>query len=272
MSGDVIARHEMESLLDRKVGSGSIPVNDIAYLDWRVHRAFGFDGRLRIKDRATGEDVTAEVRRGHPAGPDKFDEELWNASLLMNRAVIDGPAPGEEPLLRKEGWKPEAILAHSNELAERERDLVERLNKDPKWRRSRLRDVIAVRELLFWFRDVFDEACVNHGFADIGDLLARQPEIRHHFDSMPSFDVSVTLKEAYHRNPNHRWTPNDMHDLMMLSSVVPYCDIVVTDKAAAAHANATGLATRANTIVLSKLEDVLTHIGFGEIATSSSSI
>ena len=267
--GDVIARHEMESLLDREVGQGSIPLRDIAYLDWGVDRAFGFDGRLRIKDKATGADVTAEVRNRHPAGPDKFDEAVWKASVLRNRAAIDGPAPGEEPLLRKEGWRPEAILAQYRELADGESALVDRLNKDPKWRRSRLRDVIAVREVLFWFRDVFDEACVNHGFADIGDLLATQPEIRHHFYSMPSFDVSATLKAAYHRNPEHRWTPNDMHDIAMLSAVVPYCDIVVTDKAAASHVNVTGLAKRANTIVLSKLEDVPAHIGFGKTAAST---
>ena len=262
--GDVIGRHEMESLLDREVGPGSIPLNDIAYLDWGVHRAFGFDGRLRIKNRVSGAGVTAEVRNENPAGPDKFDEELWNASMLMNRAAIDGPAPEEEPLLRKEGWRPEAIWVQSRDLADEERALVDRLNKDPKWRRNRLRDVVAVREILFRSRDVFDEACVNHGFTDIGDLLPTKPEVRHHFRSMPSFDVTVTLKEAYHRNPDHRWTPNDMHDLMMLSSVVPYCDIVVTDKAAASHVNATGLAQRANTIVLSKLEDVLAQIQLGK--------
>ena len=270
-SGDVIAQLEMESLLDREVGLGCVPPNEVAYLDWGVHRAFGLDGRLKIKDKATGADVTAEVRHGHPAGPDKFDEELWNATVLMNRAVLDGPTPGEEPFLRKDGWRPEAILAHSDELADGESALVDRLNKDPKWRRNRLRDVIAAREVIFWFRDVFDRACVNHGFADIGDLLARQPEIRHHFHSMPSFDVYVTLKEAYHRNQDHLWTHNDMHDLMMLSSVVSYCDVVVTDKAAASHVNATGLAKRANTVVLSKLEDVLAHIGCDEPGGSISS-
>lgn len=263
-SGDVIARHEIESLLDRQVGTGSTPLNEVAYLDWGIHRAFGFDGRLRIKNKTTGADVTAEVRGGYAAGPEKFDEELWKASFLTNRALIDGPAPEEEPELRKAGWQPEIFWAQSKELADGESALVARLNADPKWRRTRLRDIIAAREILFWFRDVFDEACANHGFADIGDLLARQPEIRHHFHSMASFDVSVTLKEAYHSNPNHRWTPNDMRDLMMLSSVVPYCDIVVTDKAAASHVNATGLAKRGNTIVLSKLDDLLAHIGVPE--------
>ncbi len=163
-------------------------------------------------------------------------------------------------------------MAQSRERADGETALVERLNADPKWRRTRLWDVIAVREIVFLFRDVFDEACANHGFADMGDLLAERPEIRHHFHSMPSFDVSVTLKAAYHSNPNHRWTPNDMNDLMMLSSVVPYCDIVVTDKAAAAHVNATGLAKRANTIVLSKLEDVLAHIGVAENGSRSQAL
>ena len=50
---------------------------------------------------------------------------------------------------------------------------------------------------------------------------------------------------------------NDIHDIDAMGSTLPYCDIVVTDKAVASHANQTKLAERLGTIVVSQLSDVL---------------
>jgi len=55
---------------------------------------------------------------------------------------------------------------------------------------------------------------------------------------MPSFDVSVTLKTSYHQGPTRRWAANDIHDSDAVSSTIPYCDVVLTDRAVAAHAAA----------------------------------
>jgi hypothetical protein len=83
------------------------------------------------------------------------------------------------------------------------------------------------------------------------------PEVaRHAFDVMPSFDVSVSLKTAYHRNPAHNWTPNDIHDIDALASTLPYCDIVVTDKEVASHIVQTGLSRRFKTAVLRRLAEL----------------
>ncbi len=77
---------------------------------------------------------------------------------------------------------------------------------------------------------------------------------------MPSFDVAVTLKTEYHRDRLHHWTTNDIHDIDALGSTLPYCDIVVTDKAVASHALRTGLAERLGTVVLSQLNDLAPHL------------
>ena len=77
---------------------------------------------------------------------------------------------------------------------------------------------------------------------------------------MPSFDVAVTLKTAYHRDATHRWTSNDIHDIDALGSTLPYCDIVVTDKAVASTAAQTGLSDRLNTVVLARVEDLVQHL------------
>jgi hypothetical protein len=76
-------------------------------------------------------------------------------------------------------------------------------------------------------------------------------------NSMPSFDVSVTIKTAYHRDPMHRWTTNDIAEIDAVGSTLPYCDIVVTDKAVASHIERTKLSERLGTIVLSRLSDLV---------------
>jgi hypothetical protein len=77
---------------------------------------------------------------------------------------------------------------------------------------------------------------------------------------MPSFDVAVTLKTSLHRNPKHIWKPNDIHDIDALGSTIPYCDIVVTDKAMKTHATRTGLADRLSTVVVSSLSELPDHL------------
>jgi hypothetical protein len=81
------------------------------------------------------------------------------------------------------------------------------------------------------------EDILRRGLAERGvareSVFTNVDETKRSFYSMPSFDVSVTLKTAYHRDPSHRWTANDILDVDALSSTVPYCDVVVTDKAAA---------------------------------------
>jgi hypothetical protein len=91
-------------------------------------------------------------------------------------------------------------------------------------------------------------------------IFPRLEDTRQAMDSMPSFDVAVTLKTAYHRDPMHRWTPNDIHDIDALGSTLPYCDVVVTDKAAARHVHRTGLAERLGTVVLWRLSDLPQHL------------
>ena len=58
---------------------------------------------------------------------------------------------------------------------------------------------------------------------------------------MPSQRVIVELKTSYHRNPNHRWTTNDLHDIDAMSLALPYCDVVLTDAAVRSHAQRSGL-------------------------------
>ena len=51
-------------------------------------------------------------------------------------------------------------------------------------------------------------------------------------DGMPSTRVAVSLKEHYHRNRQHNWTSNDIHEFDASAVAMPYCHAVFTDAAA----------------------------------------
>ncbi len=254
----LISDHEIEAMLDRVVGPSSNPINPMHYLDWGIARAFGIVGGFKVRS-ASGEDVTAAVRTTHPDGPDAFDSILTNAELELNRKVITGPAPDEEAEMRELGWNQGRTFEIAEKRAAQEVEQVGRFDQDPRWRRGRIRDVVAAREVFIEINEALYRGLSLRGTTLEAAFPRRQDTMRA-FDSMPSFDVAVTLKTAYHRNPLHRWTPNDIHDIDAMGSTLPYCDIVVTDSAVASHANQTKLAERLGTIVTSQLSDLAQHL------------
>ena len=178
----------------------------------------------------------------------------------LNRSIIDGPETGQDDAeLRKLGWNPRTAFEAVQRAALAERAQVARFNQYPRWRRGRIRDVIAAREMANELNEILSKALYERsvGLEEVApDIEGR----RRVFDVMPSFDVLVTLKTEYHRNPNHHWTANDICDIYALAGTLPYCDVVVTDKAIASHSTRTGLAKRLNTVVLVNLADLPEHL------------
>jgi hypothetical protein len=76
---------------------------------------------------------------------------------------------------------------------------------------------------------------------------------RRFVDSMPSADVCVSLITAAHRNPQTRWTGNDMFDIDALGVAVPYCDVVVTERHARHALEIAGAPARSGTAVMATL-------------------
>lgn len=256
----VVSAHEVEEMLDRVVGPNPTPVNTMRYLDWGVVRAFGMVGGFRIRREPDGADITDETRAAWPKGEAAFDRRLAEAELELQRYVLDGPTPVEEPAMRALGWKPRAASAVTENRARQELEQVARFDADPRWRRGRIRDVVASREIVIEIHKTLESGLNDRGVA-LSDVFASPDGTRRHFDAMPSFDVAVTLKTAYHRDSCHRWTTNDIHDIDALGSTLPYCDIVVTDKAVSETARTSGLASRLDTLVLHRLQDLVDHLG-----------
>jgi len=225
----VIEEHEVEALLDRLLGPSPIPIQATDYLD----RGFAHAHGSRQSDVS---DLEPELSR-------------W---------ALDGPAAEEERLLPHFKYNPMATYEVQLQRAAEETEQVERFNADPSWRDPRIRKVVRLREIGSEIGEMLSRGLIARGLEPA--VLTKFGSGLDAFDSMPSFDVSVSLKTAYHRNPKHRWTPNDIHDIDALAGTVPYCDIVVTDKAERGHLVDTGVAERLNTTVLSRVTDLIQHL------------
>ena len=255
-----IVTHEVETLLDDRVGPSHRPINTLPYLDRGVARAFGMVGGFRVHDADDERDVTAQVRASWRGGPEAFDQIVLSAEVGLNRSVLDGPATDEEETeLEAVGYDRVGHMAVQQRRADQENELVALWNKDGQFRRGRIRDAISAREMTIELSDIITRGCMDRGVGTTPILQSRD-DIRSACDSMPSTDVSVTLKASYHRDPNLLWTPNDIADIAALASSIPYCDIVVTDKRIADHANRTGLADRFGTLIAPRLAEIVDRI------------
>ena len=250
----IISRLEIEAVFEARLGPSGTAVGAIDYLGWGVARAFGRVGGFQIVDESD-RNITTRTTATHQKEKDNLMSLLESAELLLNQRIIDGPSPEDEPRMRELGWRPEAAIEIADQRADQEIEQAGRFDQDSRWRRGRTRDVIAVREIEIELGTALsDELCKRE--ETFQSVFPSREEARAAFNSMPSFDTSVTLKTSYHRNSGHSWTRNDIHDIDALASTLPYCDIVVTDKAMADHANRSGLAGRLNTKVFSSLTDL----------------
>ncbi len=238
----ILASLEVESMLDQHVGprSQARHVEEMPYVGYGVGHAFGVSATPRV-----------------PSSYDDKDGSLGAAaSLRFEQKVIEGPIPSEEAEMRASGWDPSRALQVAEDRANDEVEQVERLNEDPKWRGGHLRRVVSAREVLYSINELLHGG-LSERRASLSSLASSPEEVERVFDAMPCFDVAVSLKVEYHRNSQHVWSANDIHDIDALCSTIPYCDIVVTDKAARSAAEKCQLPARYETEVISDVQALL---------------
>jgi hypothetical protein len=251
----VVIRLELEEAFCRRLGESARIYAPLPLIGDGVLRAFGLRGGLRVRD-GDGRDVTEETRAGWPGGREAFDVWRRNAERQANRASLRGPTDEQVPALREQGWNPVKAVEVTERRARQEREQAARLAEDPRWRRGRLRDVVAARYLALEIQPALDEETSERGI-DFVALCPDPERVRRFTDSMPSADVWITLLTARHRNPQTRWTANDIYDADALSVAVPYCDFVVTERHAAHLLHAAGLPARVNTNVVATLDELV---------------
>lgn len=267
----VIASLEFEQVLAARLGNMRLPTAPLDYVGNGVGWASGPRFDPSVIDEH-GRDVTAATFSHMPPGLRLLFTPQFISNLLT-KMIIEGPAnPSEEQKLRAKGWNPESLGALYDHRAHMENQLVSDLDEykardssPVNWRKGRLRDVVSARELVHDANETFS-AVLNQNGLEVEDVfdMSDTPNGRRYnrriTDVMPSFDVSVTLKASYHRNPNHRWKRNDLFDIDAMSTVLPYCDVVVTDKQMKSHIDRNRLTERLNTKVLATLDDLVEHL------------
>jgi hypothetical protein len=188
-------------------------------------------------------------------GAKAFDDFVTQANLLLERSALRGPTDDEADDLRALGWNPEAVTQVGDRRAAEERDQRLRLDGEGRWRRGRLRDLVSARELIIEFQNILPRALAERGLV-LADVASDEQSARAFVRAMPSTEVSIALKTAWHRNRDKQWTANDIHDIDAMSLSVPYCDIVVTEKACHHALQEARLGKRMHTALLRKLEDL----------------
>lgn len=246
----VVMEFELTAMLDRFAKEpSSLPM--IPLIGRGVGHAFGRQTGFKIMGPSGDETDRVRERVGAMA----FDDRVDQANLLFERSVLRGPTDNEVENLRGLGWNPEAVKQVVERRAAEERDQTLRLDGEGPWRHSRLRDVVSVRELLIEFQDILPRGLEERGLVQ-SDVISDPQSARAFVRAMPSTDVSIELKTAWHRNRDKPWTANDIHDIDAMSLAVPYCDVVVTEKACHHALEAACLGKRMHTALLRNLEDL----------------
>ncbi len=246
LSRPVVMRLEIETVLDSRFDMPEWSYEQVDLVGHGFGPAFGRNGRLRMST-ADGVDITDSLDPKQKAA-------LGEADLLAQRAMLAGPDDAQLADLRKRGWNPEAALAVAGRRAAQERELVALLDADPRWRRGRLRDVVAMRETVIELFHMLEEAVGRRGLGT-ADLMSDRATARALIRSMPSSDIAVDLKTQMHRNGQRAalWSANDVYDMDALALAIPYCDVVVTEKHAADALRRAGAPDRYGTVLLTDL-------------------
>jgi hypothetical protein len=80
--------------------------------------------------------------------------------------------------------------------------------------------------------------------------------------SLPSRRVATMIQYHYLKDVERDWDINDLRDIFALSSAIPYCDMVVTDrKAWDVTTKRAHLGEEFDTQIFPTLDDLVAHLG-----------
>lgn len=243
---------ELSAVLDQ-VAKLPSPLSKVPLVGRGQRHAFGLSSGIAIVDES-GRDATGELRV--EMGEAAFERKMEEIFVLSERAMLRGPADlDEEQALRTVGYSPEGPRQVMEDRAAQERELHRHLDADPHWRRGRLRDVVSGRELNIEFQNILPRALQERGLV-LNEIITDPESGRAFVSAMPSTEVAIEIKTAWHRNGERRWTANDIYDIDAMAVAIPYCDVVVTEKACHHIVTVAGLPERMGTTVLNNLSEL----------------
>lgn len=245
-----LMRVELLASVAELVGDAPPDVGTFPLVGTSLLHAFGMKGGLKIVD-GEGRDRTLETLKGG----DELRVRWPEIEREAERRLLAGPQDDELANLRAHGYRPEISRKQIVDNAMIEQDFADRLLTD-RWRRGRIRDVLAAREVSLELIDLLMEELARRGIT-LGDVAGDLPRARALALSMPTSCVRVELKTQHHRNSSKKWTINDLNDIDALAVAIPYCDIVFTDAAVRNAARAAKLDERFGTDIPRRPADLI---------------
>jgi hypothetical protein len=220
-----------------------------------VHWAFtGKVSLLRVYSSETGEPVRSAT---------VTDEILCRWNQWSQIQFLAGPRDDDVDRMRERyGYMPELTEEAGMSRLAWEADFAGLLQGDPVTAKEvRLR--VQVREVVHELIELLVETFAVYALP-IRVLMGgerstegRREFVVSFFDSMPSVRVAVDLKAAVYRNNTRGWSLNDLYDTDAMSLAVPYCDVVVADKATVDALVRAKTGERTGTLVTSRPDELL---------------
>jgi len=174
-------------------------------------------------------------------------------------AMLRGPSPSEVPGLRLAGYSPETWQQAVRTITAREQELAVRLASG-EVKPGKLKDIIVGRLFIWELSTHLFAAQRMFGFDREELFVDGERVLGQLLEDMPTMQVEYALRWANWRNGSYTWKDNDIHDLAQLGPAVAYCDIVLTEKHAAAKLRAAHVDQRYRTVVVSRVEELVEHL------------
>jgi len=247
-----IVDEELAKELNRRFGSPTSPIR-VPKFGVGVGFAFGAPGYLRLTGVPEEQIPAIEARLGRSTSQLEAEANATlEYSMLTTPAALRAHLASYDPyIFRREA---DRELASFNVL-------LNTLRTDPDVSKRPL-DAICARQLAMEIRDNFTRALTDAGDAiAMADRLDSREVLTEFLMHLPSRRVASMIQLHYLRDINRDWTINDLRDIDALSTAVPHCDIVVTDKKAwDAATNRARLDQEFSTQIFRRLDDLVAHL------------
>jgi hypothetical protein len=243
-SARTILEEELDTELNARFGRPT-SIRHSPKIGWGAGFAFGRPARFRLFGKRA---ALAAL------GGQRIAVLEAAANAYSEHMLISGPPFARRPHIP--GYDPLAARRTADAELARIQHVVAELREDRGLYR-RLDDVLMAQEYVIEIFDLWKQAALRAG-------IEKWPMDRNYLTdfllALPSRRVSIAIKRQYLRDLDHKWTISDLRDIVALSFAVPYCDVVVTDRAACAAVTDAGLDRLFGTAVFKSLDELSVHL------------
>jgi hypothetical protein len=129
------------------------------------------------------------------------------------------------------------------------------LSADPTLR-ERLSDILVARELYWEFGSELPRLLAAADMTVESFFELGKDQVVEIIEGLPTISVQLAIRSQVLKNASRAWSINDLRDSDHLGVAIPYCDVVVSDKASVNAVKSRGLEITLNTRVLSDLRSL----------------